>query len=63
MLGYDVSPVMGLCSGSANRIVRDRAVARAVVFRWRINGRAVELVNGHESLLVLSSRGALSMPA
>ena len=38
-----------------------RSVARTVSLRCRISGRAMELVNVHESFLALSSRRALSI--
>ena len=40
---------------------RLRSVARTVYSRRRINGRAMELVNGHKSFLALSNPVALSL--
>ena len=40
---------------------RVRSVARTVSSRRRISGRAMELVNGHESILAHGNRGALSI--
>ena len=57
----EVSPAKSYCSGKRKRIARIRSVARTISSRRRINGRAIELVNGHESFLALSSRGALSI--
>ena len=56
VLGYVVSPANSHCS---NEIARTRSVARTVSSRRRICGRAMEFVNGHESFLALSNRGAL----
>ena len=38
-----------------------QSVSRAVSSRRRIGGRAMEPVDGHESFLALSNRGALSV--
>ena len=43
------------------RLSRMRSVARTVSSRRRISGRAMELVNGHESFLTRRNRGALSI--
>ena len=43
------------------RIARIRSVAWTIFARRRVSGRAMELVNGHESFLALSNRGALSI--
>ena len=59
VLGYEVSPANACCSEMCTRISRIRSVARTVSSRRRISGRAMELVNGHESFLALSNRGAL----
>ena len=61
VLGYEVSPANSYCSGTCKRIARVCSVARTVSSRRRISGRAVELVNGHESFLSLTNRGALSI--
>ena len=61
VLGYEVSPANAYCSWTRKRIARVRSVARTVSARRRISGRAMELVNGHESFLALSIRGALSI--
>ena len=61
VLGYEVSPAKSYCSGTSERIARSRSVARTVTSRQRNGGRAMELVNGHESFLALSNRGALSI--
>ena len=55
VLGYEVLQWNG------KRIARIRLVARTVSSRCRVSGRAMELVNGHESFLALSDRGALSI--
>ena len=57
VLGNEVSRVNVSCTGTAKRIAR----IRSVVSSRRIGGGAMELVNGHESFLALSSRGALSI--
>ena len=57
VLGNEVSRVNVSCTGTAKRIAR----IRSVVSSRRIGGRAMELVNDHESFLSLSSRGALSI--
>ena len=62
VLGFEVSPANAYCSGAGKRIPRFRSVARTVSSRRRIGGRAVELVNGHESFLPPINRGALSIP-
>ena len=59
--GNGVSPANAYCSGTGKRISRFRSVAWTVSSRRRISGRAMELVDGHESLLALSNRGALSI--
>ena len=46
---------------AGKRMERIRPVARTACSRRRISGRAMELVNGHESFLSLSNRGALSI--
>ena len=56
-----VSPANSCCSGTGKRTARIRPVARAVSSRRRISGRAMELVNGHESFLAHRNRGALSI--
>ena len=61
VLGYEVSPANSHCSGTVTRIARIRSVARTVSSRRRRSGRAMELVNGHDSFLAHSSRGALSI--
>ena len=61
VLGYEVSPANANCSGTNKRISCIRSVLRTVSSRHRISGRTMELVNGHESLLTLSNRGALSI--
>ena len=61
VLGYEMSPSSACCSGVSKQISRIRPVARTVSASRRINGRTVELVNGHESFLTLSNRGALSI--
>ena len=61
VLGYEVSPADAYCSGAGKRISRLLSVARTVSSRRRINGRAMELVNGHDSFLALCNRGALSI--
>ena len=61
VLGYGMSPSSACCSGTSKQISRIRAVARTVSSSRRISGRTVELVNGHESFLALSNRGALSI--
>ena len=43
------------------RLSHTRSVARTVSSRRRISCQATELVNGHESFLALSNRGALSL--
>ena len=43
------------------RLTRSRSVACTVVSRRSICGRAMELVNGHESFLAPSTRGAHSI--
>ena len=58
VLGYDVSLANAYCTGTGRRIARIRSVARKVSSGRRISGRAMELVNGHESFLPLSNRGA-----
>ena len=62
-LGYDVSPANSSCSGTGKRLARIRSVACAVSSRRHISGRAMELVNGHESFSVLSNRDDLSILA
>ena len=59
VLGYELSPCTTNCSRTSKRIARIRSVAKTVSVRHRISGRATELINGHESLLALSDRGAL----
>ena len=61
VLGFEVSPANAYCSGPGKRISRIRSVARTVSSRRRISGRAMEFVNGHESLLAFSKCGALSI--
>ena len=61
VLGYEVSPAKSYRSGTGRRISRVRSVARTVSSRCRIGGPAMDLVNGHDSLLVPSIRGALSI--
>ena len=56
-----MSPANSCCSGEGKRKARVRSVARTVSSRCRINGQAMELVNGHETLLALSNRGAFSI--
>ena len=53
-----VATVKQTCTQLSRRI---RSVARTVSSQRRISGRAMELVNGHESFLALSNRGALSI--
>ena len=62
-LCYEVSPANSFCSGTGKRIARVRSVARTISSRRRICGRAMELVDGHESSLALSSRGKLQVRA
>ena len=59
VLGYEVSPANACCSGTVKRFSRIHSVVRTVSSRRRIGGQAMELVNGHESLLALSNRGSL----
>ena len=61
VLGYEVSPANAYCCGTDKRISRIRSAARTVSSRRRKSGRAMELVNGHESVLALTNRGALSI--
>ena len=60
-LGCELSPANVYCSGTGKRISRIQSVSRTVSSCRRICGWAMELVNGHESFLVLSNRGALSI--
>ena len=55
-------PANAYCSGAGKRTARIRAVARTVSWLRRIIGRAMELVNGHESSLAVSNRGASLNP-
>ena len=59
--GCEVSPANSCCSGTGKRIASIRSVARTVSSRRRICGRAMALVNGHESFLAPSNRGAPSI--
>ena len=61
VLGYEVFLANASCSGTCKRVSRTRSVARTVSSRRRIGGRAMELVDGHESFLAISNRGALSI--
>ena len=61
VLRYADSRANPYCSGTNKRISCIRSVLRTVSSRRRISGRTMELVSGHESLLTLSNRGALSM--
>ena len=61
VLGCEVSPASACCCGTGKRISRICSGARTVSSRRRFSGRAMELVNGHESFLALSNRGALSI--
>ena len=61
VLGYEVTPANAYCSGTDKRISLFRSVARTISSRRRIGGRAMVLVNDHESFLALSNRGALSI--
>ena len=56
--GCEVSPASQWSGSSGNHVF---TVARTVPSRRRMSGRAMELVNGHESFLALSNRGALSI--
>ena len=49
VLGYEVSSANAYCSGTGKRISRISSVAGMVSSRRCISGRAMELVNGHES--------------
>ena len=60
VLGYEVSLANAYCSGTGKRISRIRPVARMVSSCRRIGGRAMELVNGHESLFWRSAIMGLS---
>ena len=60
-LGREVSPANAYCSGTGKWIARVRSVARKVSSRRRTSGRAMELINGHESYLSLINRGTLSI--
>ena len=53
VFGYDVSPANAYCRGTGKRMPRIRSVARTVSSRRPIGGRAMGLVNGHESFLAL----------
>ena len=59
VLGYEVSPAC--YSGPGKRIARIRSVVWTVSSRLPGSGRAMELVNGHESFLALTIPGALSI--
>ena len=61
VLGYEVSVANSHCGGPGKWVSRMRSVARTVSSRRRLTGCAMELVNGHESFLALSNRGALSI--
>ena len=61
VLGDEVSLANPYRSGTGERISRIRSVARTVSSRRLVSGRAMELVIGHESLLALTNRGALSI--
>ena len=56
-----MSAAKAYCSGTGKRISRIRSVARTVSSRRRMSGRAMEVSKGHESFLMLSNRGALSI--
>ena len=60
VLGDEVSPANSYCSGTGKRKSRIRSVARTVFFAPS-HQRAMELVSGHESFLVRSDRGAVSI--
>ena len=61
VLGNEVSQPTRIAVERTKRISRIRSVARTISSRRRIGGRAMVLVNDHESFLALSSRGALSI--
>ena len=61
MWGCDLAPALGRCSGSSKIMTEVRSVARCVARCRRLDGRAMELVSGHEVFLGLSHRGALSI--
>ena len=56
-----VFPANAYCSGTSKRISRIRSGARTVSSRCRMSGPTLEFVNGHESFLALTNRGALSI--
>ena len=57
-IGYEVSPANTYCSGTGKRMSPICSVARTVSSRRRMSEG---LVNGRESFLTLSNRGALSI--